>query len=119
MRMWLSDPRYMCRRHLMGEHLELHMFLGTLERGRSVQGFIDNNLFEPKALSIRHRELRIEIRNRGYKHQSILLRSRVRKALLLLPKQQLNTSIDRKRSLSELHSRCIECRELYRGEKDV
>ena len=26
MRMWMVNPRIMCRQHLLGEHVEIHMF---------------------------------------------------------------------------------------------
>lgn len=30
MRMWMVDPKIMCRKHLLGEHLELHMLAGCI-----------------------------------------------------------------------------------------
>ena len=36
MRMWLVPPSHMCRKHLLGEHVELHMLLGTLKKGKSI-----------------------------------------------------------------------------------
>ena len=32
MRQWMVDPRLLCRKHLLGEHVENHMFIGTLKR---------------------------------------------------------------------------------------
>ena len=37
MRMWMVDPQIMCRQHLLGEHTEMHMFVGTLKRGPALQ----------------------------------------------------------------------------------
>ena len=30
MRMWGVDPKQMCRQHLLGEHVELHMQAGAV-----------------------------------------------------------------------------------------
>jgi len=40
MRQWMCDPRFMCNKHLFGEHVEHHMFIGTLERKKSINGYI-------------------------------------------------------------------------------
>ena len=32
MRMWLVPPQLMCDQHLLGEHLEMHMFIGTIRK---------------------------------------------------------------------------------------
>ena len=36
MRMWMIDPKLLCRKHLLGEHLEIHMFVGTINKGINV-----------------------------------------------------------------------------------
>jgi hypothetical protein len=41
MRMWMVWPELMCRKHLLGEHVEIHMLLGALNKGHRVQGFIN------------------------------------------------------------------------------
>jgi len=28
MRMWMLNPKALCRKHLMGEHVEIHMLVG-------------------------------------------------------------------------------------------
>jgi hypothetical protein len=30
MRMWMVPPKVMCRKHLLGEHVEIHMLAGSL-----------------------------------------------------------------------------------------
>jgi len=72
MRMWNVDPTKMCRQHLLGEHNECHMFVGTINRGISVQGYLDNLLLDPSTLRSRHDELSTEMIRRGYKHNSPL-----------------------------------------------
>ncbi len=36
----MVDPTIMCRNHLLGEHVEIHMFVGTIDQGQSVRGFL-------------------------------------------------------------------------------
>ena len=61
MRMWLVNPEIMCQKHLCGEHVEMHMFLGTLKKRKKVDGYITNNLFEPRLLYQRHKNLAEEM----------------------------------------------------------
>lgn len=65
MRMWNINPRKMCMQHLLGEHLEMHMFLGSIKKKKSIKGFIKNNLVEVNNIINRHNELAIEISNRS------------------------------------------------------
>lgn len=44
MRMWMVDPATMCDRHLLGEHAEIHMAIGTIAKGRSVAGRVEHGL---------------------------------------------------------------------------
>jgi hypothetical protein len=72
MRMWMVNPKRMCRKHLLGEHVELHMLLGSLRKNRSIQGFLDAGLLQPQAVNQRHEALVEEMEARGYKHSSPL-----------------------------------------------
>jgi len=72
MRLWLVNPKIMCRKHLLGEHLECHMFVGTLNKGISVEGYVSKGLLETSKLKERHDALAYEIISRGYKHNSPL-----------------------------------------------
>jgi len=65
----MVDPRILCRQHLLGEHAELHMFIGALGRGLSVKGYLEKNLLEIHNLHGRHEELVREMKRRGYKHK--------------------------------------------------
>lgn len=112
MRQWMVDPRIMCRKHLLGEHVEHHMFIGTLKKGRSVQGFIDNNLFEPSSIHFRHHQLVEEMRFRGYNHRSPITDEEWQ-LIAKLPDAIYYSHINRKKSLDDLLSRCPECRERY------
>ena len=70
MRMWNVNPKLLCQKHLCGEHLETHMFYGTLKKKISVKGYLEKGLLEIHNLRIRHNILAEEMNNRGYKHNS-------------------------------------------------
>jgi hypothetical protein len=103
--MWMVDPMIMCRQHLLGEHVELHMLVGTLKRGISVRGYLRDKLFEPESLYQRHEDLVNEMEWRGYNHKS---------PLDVVPLDHLpDNPIDRMASLAELIRRCPECQARY------
>ena len=70
MRMWNVDPKYMCRQHLLGEHVEMHMFVGIIIKGTSLEGYIRGGLVEVHNIRKRHDELVAEMEKRGFKHHS-------------------------------------------------
>lgn len=72
MRMWMVDPKLMCRQHLLGEHVEIHMLAGSLRRGKSIAGFLSKGLLAPQHMQQRHAELVIEMERRGMRHASPL-----------------------------------------------
>lgn len=108
MRMWLVNPKMMCRKHLLGEHVEMHMFLGTLKRNKKVDGYLNKNLFEPMALYWRHNQLALEMVERGYNHNSEMFD--VPDSVLNLSEDKRSVRIDRKAALEDLLDRCPECR---------
>ena len=99
MRMWMVPPRRMCRKHLLGEHVEIHMAVATLRLGKSVDGFLRKGLLELGSLRARHDELVEEMLRRGYRHASPLGR---------LPRRT-EGKVDRKANLLELARRCPDC----------
>jgi Pyrimidine dimer DNA glycosylase len=101
MRMWLVSPKLMCRQHLLGEHVEIHMLVGTIKRNKSVQGYVDNGLIDTSLIQSRHDELVKEMVSRGYNHKS---------ELLYEDKLHIGT-VDSSHSLAELARRCPNCRE--------
>jgi Pyrimidine dimer DNA glycosylase len=110
-RQWNIDPKILCRKHLLGEHVEHHMLLGAFRKKKSVTGFIDKNQLEPKSLFKRHEDLAKEMINRNYSHNSALDFSI--KDIEYLPISQQNKIIDTKQSLIELINRCQECKNNY------
>lgn len=72
MRMWKVDPKKMCRKHLLGEHVEMHMFAGTINKGSGLKGYIEGGLVEVHSIKDRHAALALEMQARGYRHSSPL-----------------------------------------------
>lgn len=103
MRMWTVDPAYMCRKHLLGEHVELHMFVGAIEHGKSIEGYLEKGLLNPIDLARRHGEITREMSRRGYRHSSPL-------SLDNIPTTVLQRSRILPDSTSELLRRCERCR---------
>jgi hypothetical protein len=68
--MWLVNPKLMCDKHLLGEHVEMHMFVGAIRKGISIQGYIDTGLVETERIKDRHDEIANEMSSRGMRHAS-------------------------------------------------
>jgi hypothetical protein len=100
----MVNPKILCRQHLLGEHVECHMFLGTVTKGKSIQGYLDRGLVEVHNLVTRHNELAQEIVDRGYNHQSPFPSDFHRKELGL---------VDKSKSLQDLITRCLRCKTRY------
>lgn len=97
MRMWSVQPALMCNQHLLGEHVELHMIVGALNRGISMTGYYNGGLVSTDGIVPRHTALVEEMTARGMKHQSPL-------PAFINP--HLGTVTDG----VELHRRCERCR---------
>lgn len=115
MRMWMLDPRLLCRKHLLGEHNELHMLAGSLARGIRLDGFAAKGLLEPRAMLERHDSLAREMLRRGYAHRSLLPDCTA--ALAGYPAAVREGRVDREASARELASRCEECARRMVGEE--
>lgn len=111
MRQWMCDPMFMCRKHLFGEHVEHHMFLGTLLKKKAIDGYIKNDLFEPLSLKERHDVIVNEIIKRQYNHYTPL--NYDTSIFQYLSTTQINHKIDRDNSLFLLLSRCNDCQKRY------
>lgn len=110
MRIWMVEPETMCRKHLLGEHLELHMFIGTMRKGRSLNGFLQNNLCEPLSIVKRHDLLVNEMERRGYAHKSPLCETELQSLLKSYGDTiQIDKVVDVASSRVDLHNRCNEC----------
>ena len=99
MRMWNVNPEGMCNQHLLGEHVECHMFVGTLNQGKSVKGYLQNGLLEIHNIKKRHDELSREMKRRGMNHKS------------KLPwyKKIILGKVNSNKNIKELNKRCDKC----------
>jgi len=109
MRMWMVDPSILCRKHLLGEHVETHMFVGCLRKRMKLDGYVVVNALELSLLKQRHEDLAREMIARGYRHQSPLpdfdtdyLSAKVKAS-----------EVDIIKSQELLFGRCWECWENY------
>lgn len=112
MRMWMVEPKKMCRKHLMGEHVELHMFVGTLNAGRKVNGYLKNGLLEVDKIWERHEAIVIEITRRGYRHRSPLDQVVVSDVLVKALKYNQTHRINVEKNEKNLRKRCKICKML-------
>ena len=110
MRMWMVDPRILCRQHLIGEHGEIHKHRHNFEKKHNMDG--RRGQIEPESMQARHDVLAAEMLRRGYKHQSPYLQPDI-SHLTSFPK------IDIKESLALLLDRCPECAKRLNALKDV
>ena len=90
----------LCDQHLLGEHKEQHMLVGSILKGISLQGYIDAELVALHLIRERHEESIAEMDKRGFGHASDLVD---------YPKQE-PTRVDPRESIRELARRCLKCR---------
>lgn len=72
MRQWHVDPRLLCQKHLLGEHVEHHMMVGAIRHGLSIAGWVGKGLIDVRTIRERHDAIATEMEARGIKHQSPL-----------------------------------------------
>lgn len=109
MRMWMVAPKILCRKHLLGEHGEIHKHRHNFVKQHKMGGRIGQ--IEPKSMKLRHDELAFEMKRRGYNHQSPFEQPDI----TYLPEML----VDREESLKDLLSRCSECRARYDTVKEI
>ena len=76
MRVWDVEPSILCRKHLLGEHREIHALYTILEQGKpGYRHHPETKRWEGKlaALKKRHEAVVAEMEKRGYVHQSPIL----------------------------------------------
>jgi len=100
MRQWNIDPKLLCRKHLLGEHVECHMLVGAINKGKRINGFIKKGLIQVHTTRKQHDKLATEMERRGYKHKSPLPEFESFRA----------GKVDQKKSIRDLGNRCSECR---------
>lgn len=106
MRMWMVDPKLLCRKHLLGEHGEIHKHRHNFVKKYKMAGRMGQ--IDPEQQQTRHDELAAEMLRRGYNHQSPYEQPDVSH----LPEMR----VDVEESLRELCRRCPDCKERIDGE---
>lgn len=104
MRMWKINPKLLCKNHLLGEHYELHKFVGALNKSHNLTGYITNGLMEIHHIRKRHKLLANEMGRRGMNHKSELSEFVYR----------IKGKVDPDKSIKDLSERCSECRNLIK-----
>lgn len=99
----MVPPRGMCRKHLLGEHVECHMFVGHLNAGRRL-GRYAYGLCGRHLIRKRHDELAAEMVRRGMRHESPLAAFNETRMGFVHPDA----------ALRDLIGRCPDCRREFR-----
>lgn len=103
MRQWKINPKYLCNQHLLGEHVEHHMFAGCIDKNMSLKGYIDTGLVEIHTLKHRHDTIVQEMQRRGMNHKSPFPSVKLFKA----------GKINVKENIKDLKNRCLKCRKKF------
>ena len=107
MRMWKVPTEFLCRKHLLGEHVEHHMFVGTHKKAVRLNGYIDKGLLDTSYLSKRHAELVAEMTKRGYNHRSPIDEDVCADVAIKYHNYRRDVDIDG--NIQELIRRCPDC----------
>lgn len=111
MRHWMVNPALLCRKHLIAENVEAHMFISSIKKGISMAGYLKNNLLEPLSLVSRHDEIAIEMVKRGYNHNSPVIDFIVTD--YITDPKVLNHKVQVIPAFRDLITRCTECRKRF------
>jgi len=108
MRMWKLPPEFLCQKHLLGEHGEIHKHRHNFEKHHKMTGRIfPVVLIEPANMQTRHDELVKEMLARGYNHQSPYIQPDIS----YLPENEQNARANLEYNLEDLMNRCPERRQ--------
>jgi hypothetical protein len=103
--MWMLNPRYMCQKHIVGEHGEIHKHRHNFVKKHSISGRINPVVqIEPLAMKKRHDELAKHMNHKSPYELPDLSH---------LPKAELNAKVDLEQSHIDLISRCEDFRLMY------
>lgn len=110
MRVWDIQPKYLCRKHFLAEHRELHGLWNILTKHHCQGGYSHHPetlrwVGKTKALFLRHERLVQEFMRRGYRHHSPL----DKKSAVGASKQKIfiNTIKEQKEILRKKDCRCF------------
>jgi hypothetical protein len=116
MRMWCIDPRLLCRKHLLGEHSEIHKHRHNFVKHHKITGRIfPIVLIEPENMQPRHDQLVKEMIERGYNHQSPYEQPDL--SHLKFSERYAEANIEY--NLKDLSDRCLECRKRIENKGEI
>lgn len=107
MRMWMINPELLCKNHLLGEHSEIHKHKNVFVKHYSIKKRVERKQIQPEAMKSRHDELVVEMKRRGYNHNS----EYEMPDLSYLNKEHRTTKVDKRKSIVDLLNRCNECKQ--------
>jgi len=111
----MIDPRMLCKKHLLGEHGEIHKFRHNFVKKHSITGrMVPIVQIEPLNMKLRHDELAEEMTRRGYNHNSPY----VLPDLSHLSEEFLNAKANIGYNVIDLMERCEECKLLINEKLD-
>lgn len=107
MRMWGINPEFLCKKHLIGEHGEIHKHRHNFEKKHKITKRIKPIVqIEPQNMEKRHEQLAEEMLKRGYNHKSPYTLP----DLSYLSNEERYAKIDIYNSIEDLSNRCPECK---------
>lgn len=110
MRMWMINPKWLCRKHLLGEYGEIHKHRHNFVKHHSIAKRVSPVVqVEPLAMYARHDALAAEMVRRGYNHNSLYEMP----DLSYLPKAHREVKVDVYLSIKDLIDRCPECKKRF------
>ena len=106
--MWGINPKLLCKKHLLGEHGEIHKHRHNFVKQHSISKRIAPVVqIAPEQMEVRHDELAAEMIRRGYNHNSPYQQP----DLSYLKKDERYAEIDTNISVLDLVLRCRDCAE--------
>ena len=106
MRMWMVNPKLLCRKHLLGEHGEIHKHRHNFVKQHSISKRVSPVVqIEPVSMKWRHDELAAEMLRRGFNHHSPFEQPDIS----YLPEVERNAKVNLSISYDDLRERCPEC----------
>lgn len=109
----MLPPEWLCRKHLLCEHRDLHRFRYHFTSRYTIEKW--RGQIEPAAMRARHEQLVAEIEARGYQHSTPYRQP----AIAHLPDEDRYQQVDRSKAAAELRVLCEDCRRQMRRVKDA
>lgn len=109
MRMWMINPKLLCKKHLLGEHGEIHKHRHNFIKHHGIHGRIFPIVqIEPSSMKLRHDNLAAEMLRRGYNHQSPYEQPDIS----YLQNSERYVKVDLEYNIKDLSDRCLDCGKL-------